>query len=162
MTRYWQDLQPGEHIPTGALTLSGAALREFAAEFDPQPYHLDSAVADQSIFGGLCASGWQVAAMMMRLLSDGFRAADIALMGVLAVPRMRWKIPVFAGDSLAATITLGARSEDSGRAGLGLVEAALVGQNQHDKAVLELQARLLVAHAPATAGGERPPPGKRR
>ena len=105
MPRYWQDLNTGEQITTGQLTLSKEDILEFAADFDPQPYHLDTEAADASIFGGLCASGWQVAAMMMRLLTDSFREQDIAIMGVSAVPDMRWKIPVLPATASMAKST---------------------------------------------------------
>ena len=60
MTRYWQDLEVGETFSTSdSLTLEREDILEFAAEFDPQPYHLDREAAEASIFGGLCASGWR-------------------------------------------------------------------------------------------------------
>ncbi len=145
MTRYWQDLAVGERFSTGSLTLAKEDILEFAAQFDPQPYHLDSDAADASIFGGLCASGWQVSALMMRLLTDTFREQDIAVMGVASVPRMRWKIPVFAGDSLTAQMELVDREEDSGQPGLGSVELAVEVANQDNKPVIALNTRLLVA-----------------
>ena len=144
MTRYWSDLMVGESFPTGRLALAEEDILRFAAEFDPQPYHLNKKAADNSIFGGLCASGWQVSAMMMRLLSDAFRQQDIALMGMAGVSRMRWKIPVFAGDSLSATITLTGSNPDCGRAGLGCVFADIQAHNQDHKPVINLNARLLI------------------
>lgn len=146
MTRYWQDVQVGERYDTDSLTLHKQDILDFAAEFDPQPYHLDSDAADASIFGGLCASGWQVSALMMRLLTDTFRNQDIAVMGVAAVPAMRWKIPVFAGDSLHASIKVIAREQDSGQTGMGSVEVEVHVANQDDKPVIALTTRLLVAH----------------
>jgi acyl dehydratase len=146
MTRYWQDLQVGECFDTDSLTLHKQDILDFAAEFDPQPYHLNSEAAQQSIFGGLCASGWQVSALMMRLLTDTFRKQDIAVMGVAAVPEMRWKIPVFAGDSLHASIKIIAREEDSGPAGMGSADVEVQVANQEGKPVIALTTRLLVAH----------------
>jgi acyl dehydratase len=147
VTRFWQDLQVGECYATDSLTLHKQDILDFAAEFDPQPYHLDSDAADASIFGGLCASGWQVSALMMRLLTDTFRNQDIAVMGVAAVPEMRWKIPVFAGDSLHASIKLIACEQDSGHAGMGSADVEVQVANQDNKPVIALTTRLLVAHA---------------
>jgi acyl dehydratase len=147
MTRYWQDLQVGECFDTDKLTLHKQDILDFAAEFDPQPYHLNSEAAEASIFGGLCASGWQVSAMMMRLLTDTFRDQDIAVMGVAAVPEMRWKIPVFAGDSLHASIKVIAHEQESGQAGMGGVDVEVQVANQEDKPVIALITRLLIAHA---------------
>ena len=111
MTRYWQDIQPGEQFETGQLEISKQDILEFAAEFDPQPYHLDSDAAADSIFGGLCASGWQVAALMMRLLTDSLHRQALPIAGIAAVPTMRWKMPVFADDTLSARVTVTGREE---------------------------------------------------
>ena len=147
MTRYWQDLAVGDTFSTSdALTLTREDILAFAAEFDPQPYHLDKEAAEASIFGGLCASGWQVSAMMMRLLTDTFHEQAIALLGVASVQQMRWKIPVFAGDSLTAKITVIDRKETSGQDGLGTVDVEIQVSNQKDQAVIQLQNRLLVPH----------------
>jgi acyl dehydratase len=145
MTRYWKDVAVGEQFETDSMTLTRADILEFAAEFDPQPYHLDSEAAEASIFGGLCASGWQVSAMMMRLLTDTFRKQDIAVMGVAAVPQMRWKIPVFAGDSLAARFDVVARDEASGQGGLGSADIEVQVSNQDGKPVIALSTRVLIA-----------------
>jgi acyl dehydratase len=77
----WQDINPGDSFITDAITISRRDILDFAAEFDPQPYHLDPDAADDSIFGGLCASGWHVTAVMMRLLTDTFALNNINLLG---------------------------------------------------------------------------------
>lgn len=145
MPRLWQDLQIGEGFTTGSLTVTKTAILEFAAEFDPQPYHLDSDAGDASIFGGLCASGWQVSALAMRLLTEAFRVQDVAILGLGGVRAMRWKAPVFAEDSLSATINLTASNAAS--EGAGSIEAAVQVNNQHNKTVLTLSASLLIAQA---------------
>ncbi|MEQ9462533.1 MAG: MaoC/PaaZ C-terminal domain-containing protein [Haliea sp.] len=145
MTRYWQDIQPGEQFETGQLSISKQDILEFAAEFDPQPYHLDSDAAADSIFGGLCASGWQVAALMMRLLTDSLHRQALPIAGISAVPVMRWKMPVFADDTLSARVTVTGREETSRLSGSGSLDLDVVVFNQHSKAVIELSARLLVA-----------------
>ena len=145
MTRYWQDIQPGEQFETGQLEISKQDILEFAAEFDPQPYHLDSDAAADSIFGGLCASGWQVAALMMRLLTDSLHRQALPIAGIAAVPTMRWKMPVFADDTLSARVTVTGREETSRLNGAGSLDLDVVVFNQHNKAVIELSARLLVA-----------------
>lgn len=145
--RYWNDCKEGETYHTNQITLSERDILEFAAEFDPQPYHLDREAADNSIFGGLCASGWQVCALMMRLLTDTFKSNNIALIGVQGVPSMRWKIPVFAGDSLTGDIEVAALHAASGREDSGLMTCNVKVKNQKDEYVIALQASLYVAHA---------------
>lgn len=145
MPRYWQDLHAQEQFNTGKLTITHDDILEFAAEFDPQPYHLDSDAADESIFGGLCASGWQVSALMMRLLTDCFQEQNIAINGVAGVPEMRWKIPVFAGDTLHALITVKAIEAPDKNQADGVVLVDVEVYNQDRKPVIRVNARLLIA-----------------
>lgn len=144
MTRYWQDLQPGERFTTDSLTLAREDILAFAAEFDPQPYHLDSAAAEASIFGGLCASGWQVAALMMRLLTDALHQQHIPVQGVASVPAMRWKAPVFAGDRLSAEFGITGRERESRQPGCGSIDLEVTVNNQDARPVVVLDTRLLI------------------
>ncbi len=147
MTRYWSQLQSGETFSTGQLTLDREAILSFAAEFDPQPYHLDSAAAEASIFGGLCASGWQVTALMMRLLTDALQARNIPVLGLESVPSLRWKLPVFAGDSLQGEVTITGGEAQSRQTGYGRTRLDIKVSNQARRPVVELSAVVLVAHA---------------
>ena len=146
--RYCQDLNEGESFTTGTLTVTREDILEFAAEFDPQPYHLDTEAANASIFGGLCASGWQVSAMMMRLLTDCFKREHIAVMGVSAVKRMRWKRPVFAGDTLVARVVVTSVDADPEGADSGHIECDVKVDNQDDTHVIELVTTLLIMKTP--------------
>jgi len=151
VTRHWEDIAAGERFTTGQLLISREEILAFAAEFDPQPYHLDAEAAEASIFGGLCASGWQVTALMMRLLSDSLHRAGVPVLGVTAVPRLRWKIPVFAGDSLAASITVSGRSPEAPLPGAGSIDVAVVVENGKGLPVIELESRLMVPRSGAQA-----------
>jgi len=150
-TRFWDDISAGEHFVTGQLGISEDEILTFAREFDPQPYHLDRAAADASIFGGLCASGWQATALMMRLLTYALREQAIAVTGLSGVPGLRWRRPVFAGDCLCADITVTDSEAASRLAGSGNVMLSVTVNNQKDKSVIELEARILVAHAAGAA-----------
>ena len=153
MALYWQDLQVGDSFATTqSLTLTRDDILEFAAEFDPQPYHLDKEAAEASIFGGLCASGWQVSALMMRLLTDTFHAKDIAILGVASVQEVRWKLPVFADDSLSAQVSITDRAAESGQPNVGTVDVTVQVSNQNDKPVITVQNRLLIAHEKVEVG----------
>ena len=144
---YWDDLETGQVFQTDSITLTAEDIIDYASDFDPQPYHLDNEAAEASIFGGLCASGWQVSALMMRLLTDTFHAKDIAILGVASVQEVRWKLPVFADDSLDAQVSITDRAEESGQAGVGTVDVAVQVSNQNNKPVIIVQNRLLIAHA---------------
>ena len=143
-TRYWRDIEPGETFNTESITISTQDILEFAADFDPQPYHLDSAVAENSIFGGLCASGWHVCAVMMRLLTDTFIANHIDLLGSSGVSSLRWRKPVFAGDTLSSVITVKACLPPTGNPRFGQIECAVDVSNQHGDSVIVLTTALLI------------------
>lgn len=145
--RYWHDLTSGQLFKTGSIRLNRQDILKFAEKFDPQPYHLDNNAAEESIFGGLCASGWQVCALAMRLLADVFKDNEIALMGIQEVSSLRWKIPVFAEDSLTSTIEITKCQPESGRAGMGCVTCNIEVHNQKEQTVVVLCSTLLVAHA---------------
>ena len=144
-TRYWADISIGEMITSDSVTIAERDIHEFAVEFDPQPYHLDAEAGDNSIFGGLCASGWHVTAVMMRLLTDSFAAGHIELLGSSAVRRLSWRKPVFANDQLKSKLTVAAKSRtDDTR--FGLLECDVDVTNQSDQTVIVLTTTLMVAH----------------
>src|SRR5712664_3295836 len=95
---YLDDLQVGQRFTSGTYLMEEARIKEFAAEFDPQPFHLDESAAQASIFKGLAASGWHTAAVAMRLLVTGilpFANGIVGLGGEIAWPR-----PTSPGDIL--------------------------------------------------------------
>jgi acyl dehydratase len=150
-TRYWQDLQAGERFTTENITISRQDILDFAADFDPQPYHLNPDAAEDSIFGGFCASGWHVTALMMRLLSDTFGTEKVALLGSSGVSSLRWRKPVFAGDSLSARITVNETPTASDEGTFGHVDCGVEVDNQDGEQVIVLTTSLMIASAPEVA-----------
>tara|TARA_R110001592_G_scaffold363372_1_gene685904 strand:+ start:1761 stop:2279 length:519 start_codon:yes stop_codon:yes gene_type:complete len=143
-TRYWQDLLPGERFDTQSITISRQDILEFAAEFDPQPYHLNAEAAEDSIFGGLCASGWHVTALMMRLLTDTFTSRHIDLLGSNGVSNLRWRKPVFAGDSLSSRITVVDCTAASADSPFGYINCDVEVDNQSGEQVIALVTSLMI------------------
>ena len=95
---YLEDLRVGQNFTSGTYVMEAARIKEFAAEFDPQPFHLDERAAQASIFKGLAASGWHTAAVAMRLVVTGglpFANGLVGLGGEIAWPR-----PTRPGDIL--------------------------------------------------------------
>src|SRR6266851_6976635 len=95
---YLDDLDVGQRFTSGSYVVEAARIKEFAAEFDPQPFHLKEAAAEVSIFKGLAASGWHTAAVAMRLLVTGglpFANGIVGFGGQLSWPR-----PTRPGDIL--------------------------------------------------------------
>ncbi|MEI9982909.1 MAG: MaoC/PaaZ C-terminal domain-containing protein [Aliidongia sp.] len=86
---YWEDFKVGDVRESRRDPVTKAEIVEFAAEFDPQPFHLDQAAAEASLLGGLCASGWHTCAMVMRMMCDAY-ILDSASLGAPGVEEVRW------------------------------------------------------------------------
>jgi len=106
----------------GTYEVTAAEIREFAADYDPQPFHLDPEAAAESHFGGLVASGWHTAAMTMRLLVAGF-LNDSGARGARGVDELRWHDPVRPGDELRLETEV--LDAEPYREDLGLVECGV-------------------------------------
>jgi acyl dehydratase len=97
---YFDDLAPGMRFAAGPFTVTEADIFRFAAEFDPQPYHLDPVAAQDSALHGLAASGWHTAAITMRLIVAARPFGRHPILG-LGVDELRWLAPVRPGDELS-------------------------------------------------------------
>jgi len=97
MPRYhWEDFKPGDVATYGPRLVTREEIVAFAAEFDPQPMHLDEAAASATLLGGLAASGWHISSLIMRMMADGF-IVDSSSMGGPGVDEMRWLKPLRPG-----------------------------------------------------------------
>ncbi len=136
MTHYFEDLAVGDvYEPEGRYEVTKDELVEFAERYDPQPFHLDEAAAEESIFGSLAASGWHTASMCMRLLVDGF--LDEGSMGARGVDELRWTRPVHPGDTLRVELEVLEKRPSESRPEMGHVQTKLRGYNQRDDLVIE-------------------------
>lgn len=142
--RHWHDIQPGETYNADSITITRRDILDFAADFDPQPYHLDPEAADNSIFGGLCASGWHVTSVMMRLLTDTFIAERIDLLGSNGVSNLRWRKPVFAEDALASVITVKEKFPAGADPRFAYIDCDIDVSNQHGDSVIVLTTSLMI------------------
>ena len=142
----WQDINLGDCFTTSAITISRRDILDFALDFDPQPYHLDPDAGDNSLFGGLCASGWHVTAVMMRLLTDTFAKNSINLLGSDGVSNLRWKKPVFAEDTLSSTITVSKKDIGESNYPLSYIECEVDVCNQNNELVIQLSTSLMIGN----------------
>ena len=142
---FFEDVEIGMTFKTGSITIDAAGIRSFASKFDPQPYHLDRDAADASLFGGLCASGWHVCALMMRMLSDCLDEAGMKMIGNDNVPWLKWRMPVFENDRLHAVISIAECRHGEGDLGHGEVVCDVDVLNQDDKTVMSLNTVLQIA-----------------
>jgi acyl dehydratase len=118
---HFEDFAVGQVIDLGSYAVTAAEIREFAGEFDPQPFHLDEVAGKASILGGLAASGWHVCAMFMRLLADGWLNKS-ASMGSNGVSEVKWLKPVLAGETLSGSATIVSKRVSSKRPDMGIFE----------------------------------------
>jgi acyl dehydratase len=145
---YLEDYAPGQ-VYRGAtrIVVDAAGIKRFAAEFDPQPFHLDEAAAEGTFFRGLAASGWHTAAVLMRLVVDSdFKPAG----GVVGAgfDDFRWPRPVRPGDTLRCeTEVLEVRPSKS-RPEQGIVKVRFSAINQHDEPVQVMVGNLVVPRRP--------------
>ena len=93
-------------LSSDSLTLDKSSIVTFASHFDPQPYHLDREAAEQSIFGGLCASGWHIAALATRLVSETLIKNGLPFVELLSVGHLKWTRPTFVDEEISVRITL--------------------------------------------------------
>lgn len=141
---FWDDLSIGKTFNTDTITLSTDDIIDYAKEFDPQPYHLDPVVAEQSIFGGHCASGWHMCALMLRLFVDTLNRENVSSHGSSEVATLRWLIPVFANDTLSAVITITDKKLSIEHNGYGVCDCNIDVSNQHGKSVIKLDTNVLI------------------
>lgn len=135
---YFEDFKVGDVIAMGERTLSKQEIIEFAQQYDPQPFHLDETAAQESIFGGLIASGWHTCCVMMRMMCDS-HLNDSASLGAPGLDHVRWLLPVRPGDTLRAQrLILEARLSRS-RPGVGIIKSRWEVHNQRDEMVMSLE-----------------------
>ena len=139
----------GDSLTSSPLTLAEGKITDFARRFDPQPYHLDKAAAEASIFGGLCASGWQVAALASRLTGEALERAGIHYVTTTKVSRLNWLKPTFANDSLVALVSPGDRQSGSSVTGCDTLEVAVVIRDQNGRDVARMDCAVAVTAEPA-------------
>jgi len=135
---YWEDLAPGSTHQLGSVSPTKEQILAFAGQFDPQPFHLDEAAAQASVFGGLCASGWHTCAMAMRLMVDNF-LSEAASLGSPGLESLKWLKPVFPGDTLSLSHTILESRPMASRPDVGLVHTAWEMHNQHGDKVLHME-----------------------
>ncbi|PPE69677.1 MaoC family dehydratase [Caldimonas thermodepolymerans] len=121
-TLYWEDFEPGSVTEFGHKLVDRDEVIQFASQFDPQPFHLDDAAAQQSLFGRLAASGWHTCAMVMRMMCDGY-LLQAASLGSPGVDNLRWLKPVYPGDVLRVRMTIKAKRPMNSRPHVGLVHS---------------------------------------
>ena len=148
---YFEDIAIGQRFQSESYDVSEDAIIAFAREFDVQAFHLNHAAANESLFGGLAASGWHTAAIAMRLFTTGPLQFVGGAVG-LGVDELRWPVAVRAGDSVGLeTEILDARASRS-KPTHGILRIRNVLTNQNGAVVLSYSANAMVQRRPNADG----------
>ena len=145
---YLEDLAVGQTFRSASVTVDCDRVKAFAAEFDPQPFHLDEQAAGASAFRGLVASGWHTAALTMRLLVEGDLKVAGGLVGA-GVEELRWPRPVRPGDTLRVESEVLEVRPSGSRPDRGVVRVRSTTLNQDGQPVMVQVASLIVPRRPA-------------
>jgi acyl dehydratase len=145
--RWLEDFAVGQIIRAGPLPVHAERIKAFAAEFDPQPFHLDERAARDTIFGGLVASGWHTAAMTMRLLVESDLRPAGGIVGA-GFDEFRWPRPVRPGDALRIEAEVVEVRPSRSRPDQGVIKVRTTTLNQHDEAVQVTIGNLVVPRRP--------------
>ena len=133
--RTFEDFAVGETIAHGGRDVSADDIVAFAAEYDPQPFHLDANAPETALTGGLIASGWHVAAIFMRLMCDSF-LLESSSMGSPGIDTLQWLKPVKPGDTLTARSTVTEVRASRTRPDRGIVHFRHEVINRHGDVVM--------------------------
>jgi acyl dehydratase len=141
MQLYLDDLQVGMKFQSGEYTVTEEAIKKYALEFDPQPFHLDEAAAEKSLFRGLAASGWHTAGITMRLLVTSGMPLAGGLVG--AGGEIEWPRPTRPGDVLHVESEILEIIPSKSKPNQGFVRARSITFNQKQEPVQTVTVRLL-------------------
>lgn len=144
----------GERAEIGSHTFTAENIVHFASRFDPQIFHMDAEAAKETLFGGLCASGWHTCAAWMRTFIDYWKGETARLIAEGGKPpklgpsagfqKLQWLRPVFAGDTVTYGVTLLSSRPLASRSGWTLNTILCDGTNQHGVPVIRFESTVLV------------------
>ena len=137
--RYFEDYAVGATNECGSVSVDQASIVAFAKEFDPQPFHADPEAAAAGPFGGLIASGWHTAALVMRLLVDNYLSAEASL-GSPGLDEIRWPYPVRPDDTLRVRATVVESRRSLSKPDRGIIKTMVEAANQDGRTVMRATA----------------------
>jgi acyl dehydratase len=150
--RHFEDFVPGQVSEFGPIVIDEADVVAFARRYDPQPVHIDPHAATAGPFGGLIASGWHTASLVMRILVEHYLARGAALASP-GVDELRWLQPVRPGDVLRVRVTVLEARRSRSKPDRGLVRTRIEALNQDDAVVMSMIAmNLFLCRVPGAIG----------
>jgi acyl dehydratase len=145
--KYLEDFAAGQFYGSGRIKVEKERIKAFAAEFDPQPFHLDEDAARRTIFGGLAASGWHTAALTMRLLVESELKPAGGIVGA-GFDEFRWPLPVRPGDELSVESEVLEVRPSKSRPNQGMIKIRTTTKNQKGEVVQLSVGNLVVRRRP--------------
>jgi acyl dehydratase len=152
-TLTFEDFPPGRFGTFGPRHVTREEILCFAAEFDPQPMHLDEEAAKQSLLGGLSASGWHLCSIMMRMMVDGFMG-HAASLGSPGVNEVRWLAPLRPGDDLMLDVDVTEARPSRSRSDTGIVTFRCTVRNAAGQALCEMVSPIIVGRRASASAGQ--------
>ncbi|WP_379546870.1 MaoC family dehydratase [Qipengyuania sp. DSG2-2] len=135
---YYEDIAIGSTSSYGHYEVTMEEVLEFAGKYDPQAFHLDNEAAAKTHFGRISASGWHTCAMTMRMMVDNMKNNAQAGLGSPGVDQLRWKKPVYPGDTLRVETEVLEKRRSKSRREMGIFKSRGTTFNQHGEPVLEM------------------------
>ena len=142
--RYFEDYTPGSVAEYGGIVIEETDIIQFVSRHDPQYIHIDRDAAERGPFGGLIASGWHTASVMMRLLVDRFLPKTASL-GSPGIDELRWLRPVRPGDVLRVRVTVLDATRSRSKPDRGMVRTLVEVLNQNEEVVMSLKPMNMIA-----------------
>ena len=136
--RYFEDYAPGSVYEFGSIRVDEEEVIAFGKRYVPLSYHVDPELAKKSIYGGVIASGWHTASLMMRLYTDHY-LSRVANLGSPGVDELRWDKPVRPGDELSLRVTVRDARRSSSRPDRGIVHSFIEVLNQRREVVMSVK-----------------------
>lgn len=137
--RYFEDYVVGSTHEFGPVAVEEEEIIAFGKRYDPQIFHTDPEAAKETVFGGLIASGWHTASLMMRLFVDHF-LSHVASLASPGVDELRWLQPVRPGDELSVRVTITEARRSRSKSDRGLINTAIEVLNQNREVVMTMKA----------------------
>lgn len=141
--RHWEDFKPGTVAIYGPRLVTREEIVAFAAEFDPQPMHLDERAAGVTLLGGLAASGWHSCCIVMRMIADGF-INESSSMGAPGVDEVRWLKPLRPGTQVRVRTTVLETRTSNSRSEIGFVKCLFELIDAQDTVLTTMTSPLMI------------------
>lgn len=147
--KYLEDMEVGAETYFGSYDVTREEVLEFARKYDPQPFHLSDEAAAKTHFGRIAASGWHTTAMTMAILVKYLDSDPQAGLGAAGIDELRWKIPVYPGDTLHAWGKILEVMPSRSKPDIGTIRTRTTVKNQDDKVVMQFTSIVLMRRRPA-------------